>query len=216
MLLSVAGRPLLGRVIDRARCVTGDRPLVVAMSKEPADDAIERFAQAEDVAVFRGSLDDVALRALACCEQHSFDRFARICGDRPFLAWELIDELIAMAEHDDLDLASNAVKKTYPAGATTEIMATHALRRVVELTADREDREHITRYIYANPDTFRIGARTSGERGWQRLNLALDDRSDLKRTEWMLARIGSRPERARLEQVIALAIEWRAAQDKSC
>ena len=66
--------------------------------------------------MFRGSLADVAARALACCEMHGFDRFARICGDRPFLPWELLDELIATAEQDDLDLASNAVDKTYPQG----------------------------------------------------------------------------------------------------
>ena len=47
MLLPIAGRALLGRVIDRARCVKGDRPVVVATSKEAADDAIERFARAE-------------------------------------------------------------------------------------------------------------------------------------------------------------------------
>ena len=100
---------------------------------------------------FRGAHDDVAARALACCEAFGFMRFARICGDRPFLPWELIEELIEMAEQQDLDLASNVVEKTYPTGTTTEIVATRALRRVLERTSDAEDREHLTRYIYANP-----------------------------------------------------------------
>ena len=213
MLLPIAGRPLLGRVIDRTRCVKGDRPVVVATSKEAADDAIERVARAEGLDVFRGSLADVAARALACCELHGFDRFARICGDRPFLPWELLDKLIATAEQDDLDLASNAVDKTYPAGTTTEIVATRALRRLLVRTKDREDREHLTRYIYANPKDFRVGNLSSGEPGWQRFNLALDDRSDLERTEWILARLGPRPERAPLKQVIALAAEWSAAKE---
>lgn len=208
MLLPIAGRPLLGRVIDRTRCVKGNCPIVVATSNEAADDAIEHFARAEGVDVFRGSHHDVAARALACCEAHGFERFARICGDRPFLPWELIDELIDLAEQQDLDLASNLVEKTYPSGTTTEIVAARALRRMLELSSDQQDREHLTRYIYARPESFRVANRRSGQPGWQRLNLSIDDRSDVARTEWILARLGPEPERARLEQVIALATEW--------
>jgi spore coat polysaccharide biosynthesis protein SpsF len=55
MLLPIAGRPLLGRVIDRVKCAGGDCPIVVATSTEAADDAIERYARKEGVEVFRGS-----------------------------------------------------------------------------------------------------------------------------------------------------------------
>ena len=56
MLLPIAGRPLLGRVLDRARCVKGERPIVVATSIEADDDAIESFARTEGVRRFpRGS-----------------------------------------------------------------------------------------------------------------------------------------------------------------
>ena len=102
-------------------------------------------------------------------------RFARICGDRPFLPWELIDDLIEMAEQDDLDLASNVVEKTYPSGAVTEVVATRALRRILERSSDPQDREHLTRYIYANPKAFRVADRRSAEPGWQQLNLAIDN-----------------------------------------
>jgi len=213
MLLPIAGRPLLGRIIDRARCASGDYPIVVATSTEAGDDTIERFARNEGVEVFRGSRDDVAARALACCDVHGFDRFARICGDRPFLPWELIDELRGIAEEDDLDLASNVVEKTYPTGTTTEIVATSALRRVLERTFDRQDREHITRYIYAKPEGFRVVNRSSGQQGWRLLNLAIDDQADVERTEWILARLKPEPERARLEDVIAVATEWAAGKE---
>lgn len=213
MLLPIAGRVLLGRVIDRARCIQGNHPIVVATSNEGGDNAIEQFARAEGVNVFRGSHHDVAARALACSEAHGFDRFARICGDRPFLPWELIDELIDLAQQQDLDLASNIVEKTYPSGTTTEIVATRALRRIMELASDPQDREHLTRYIYAKPKSFRVANRRSGQPGWHRMNLAIDDRSDVARTEWILARLGPHPERARLEQVIALATDWDSAKE---
>jgi spore coat polysaccharide biosynthesis protein SpsF (cytidylyltransferase family) len=87
-------------------------------------------------------------------------------------------------------------------------VAIRALRRILELSSDPQDREHLTRYIYARPESFRVANRRSGQPDWQRMTLAIDDRSDVARTEWILARLGAEPERARLEQVIALAAEW--------
>jgi spore coat polysaccharide biosynthesis protein SpsF len=207
MLLPIAGRPLLGRVIDRARCVRG-RQIVVATSSEPEDDVIARFVRKEGADVFRGPLDDVAARALDCCDAHGFTRFARICGDRPFLPWELIDELIEMAEQEDLDLASNAVEKTYPPGTVIEVVAASALRQVLERSSDSRDREHLTRYMYINHKDFRIAGRRSGRPDWQRLNLAIDTQADVERTEWIMTRLGPWPERGRLDQVISLAMAW--------
>jgi spore coat polysaccharide biosynthesis protein SpsF len=71
-----------------------------------------------------------------------------------------MDVLIKLSEQDDLDLASNALEKTYPAGMTTEVLATRALRRIVDCTSDPQDREHVTRYIYANPRCEAVGTPT--------------------------------------------------------
>jgi len=204
-LLPLAGRPLLGRVIDRTRKVAGGHTIVVATSNQSEDNPIADFAKQEGVEVFRGDLDDVADRALTCCDAFGFDCFARICGDRPFLPWELIDALLAMHTAQKLDLATNALEKTYPAGATTEIVSTDALRRSLQAGADAEDREHVTRYFYRFPEKFRIGNRMSGKPEWMRVNLAIDRAEDVTRAQAILSALGSAPEEARLEQVAALA-----------
>lgn len=204
-LLSLAGRPLLGRVIDRTRKVSGKHPIVVATSDQAEDDPIADFAKQEGIEVFRGVLEDVADRALACCEAYGFDRFARVCGDRPFLPWELIDELLAMHSSQNLDLATNALEKTYPAGTTTEIVSTDALRHSLQAGADAEDREHVTRYFYRFPEKFRIGNRLSGKPEWARLNLAIDRVEDVTRAQAILSALGSAPEDVRLEQVATMA-----------
>lgn len=209
MLMPLGGRPLLGRVIDRTRRVSGNHPIVVATSDLADDDPIAGFADREGVAVFRGSLDDVAGRALACCEAYGFDRFARICGDRPFLPWELIDELLIMHVTQNLDLATNALEKTYPAGTMTEIVSTAALRCVLAAAgADVEDREHVTRHFYRFPSEFRIGNRASGWLEWARLSMTIDRADDVTRAEWIFSMLGKEPEAASLEQVAALAAEW--------
>ena len=207
----LAGRPLIGRVIDRALQVSGDHTLVVATSTEAEDDAIVTFAEAEGLDNFRGDLEDVRSRALACCATYRFDRFARICGDRPFLPWELIDSLLEMHTAEKLDLATNQMEKSFPAGTMTEIVSVAALRRSLDAEAEAEDREHVTRYFYRNPDQFRIGNRVSGNDGWEQLSLAIDRPDDLVRAEWIIARLGERPERARLGRTVALAQEFERA-----
>ena len=83
-LCGLGGRPLLGRVLDRARLVPGGHPIVVATSDRAVDEPVATFTRSENVEVFRGSADDVAARALACAEAFGFVSFARICGDSPF------------------------------------------------------------------------------------------------------------------------------------
>lgn len=209
-MVPIAGRALLGRVIDRARLVSGGHAIVVATSTEAKDDPIAAFAAEEGLDTFRGDLEDVSGRALACCEAHGFDRFARICGDRPFLPWELIDALLGRHGTEGLDLATNAIGKTYPSGTMTEIVSVVALRRSLEAGADAEDREHVTRFFYHHPHDFRIGSQVSGHDDWGRLSLAVDRPDDLERAEWILARLGDRPETARLDRVATLAGEYEA------
>lgn len=212
MLHPVAGRALLGRVIDRVRLVGGDHQIVVATSDHGSDDAIERFAEMEDTVVFRGSLDDVGARAMACCQAYGFDRFARICGDRPFLPWELICDLLEMHASQDLDLATNAQTKSYPAGTMTEIVATEALERVLYASSDPGDREHVTRYMYKHPSRFKIGSRESGQPGWTQLRLSIDQQEDVERIEWIMEQLGAKPETARLEEMVALVPDWYASK----
>lgn len=205
MLHSIWGRALLGRVIDRVKLVGGDHKLVIATSDHASDDAIERFAEEEGVTVFRGNLNDVSMRAMECCKTHSFHRFVRICGDRPFLPWELIDELLEMHASDNLDLATNAQTKSYPSGTMTEIIATEALERSLSASRDPGDREHVTQFMYKHPSQFKIGNRESGHPDWAQLNLTIDQPDDVERSERIISKLGAKPEMARLETVVAVA-----------
>lgn len=207
-LLPLAGRALLGRVLDRVRRVPGDNTIIIATSRDATDDQIAAYADAEGVAVFRGDLNDVAGRALACAEHYGLRYFSRVCGDRPFLCPRLIFDLMNRAVEEDLDLATNTLKKTYPAGLATEIISTQSLARVVESTQDQADREHVTPYYYRHPDAFRILNQESETPESAALSLALDTQTDFDRTEWILRQLGTIPETATQAQVCALATSW--------
>ena len=206
-LLDIGGRTLLARVLDRARAVAGV-PVVLATSDRPIDDPLAEAARAEDVVVFRGSVDDVAGRALACCEAFGFAVFARVCGDRPFHDPGLIEQLFEMQQRDNLDLATNALEKSFPPGLTAEVVAASALRRAMAKSNDREDREHVTRYFYRHPAEFRIGSLRPPAQRFPEVSLVVDTESDLARARWIAEQLPSPRHAAPMADVVRLASEW--------
>ena len=85
----IHGREMLGWVIDRARLVNNNIPVIVATSSEPQDDQIAEFSQSNGVFCFRGDSNNVLKRAIDTCKEFKIDVFARVCGDRPFFSPEL-------------------------------------------------------------------------------------------------------------------------------
>jgi len=210
VLMEIGGRPMLGRVIDRLRLVPGARPIVVATSDRPLDDPVAAYAEGEGVGVFRGAAEDVAARALACAEANGLASFARISGDSPFIDPGLVARLIALREAKGLDLATNVFPRSFPAGTSVEVLTSAALRRACAKMTEADDREHVTRYIYRNPDQFRICNFAAADPGYARIGLAVDSPADLARAIWIAEHVHGPVEEASLEDVVALAAAWEA------
>lgn len=207
-LADIAGQPLLGHVINRARVVAGALPIVVATTDRDTDDPIVAFAREENVEVFRGALNDVADRALECADAFGFDAFARICGDRPFYDPVLLGDLIEVQARRALDLVTNAQQKTYPPGLTAEVVATAALRRVLAASSDPEDREHVTRYFYTHPESFRIVNVVAPQKFAPDLSLVVDTPNDLERARWIAGHTAGAATAAPVFEITSLAEQW--------
>ena len=179
-----------------------DGPIIVATSDRSTDDPISVFAENEGVEVFRGSLDDVAARALACARRFGLDAFARICGDRPFHCPQLLVRLVRIQKEKALDLVTNTLTKTYPSGLTTEVVSTEALQRVINQSRDPLDREHVTRYFYRHPEEFRIHNVEWGFPEDAAIHLALDNEQDLSFIFRIMKALPGNPEDASIEIVL--------------
>lgn len=209
-LMKIAGRPLLGHVLARARRVRSEGIVVVATSDDPLDDAIVTLGSAEGVPVFRGALEDVGGRALACAQSFGLRRFARICGDRPFFEPEIVDRLLALQAEKSLDLATNAAERTFPAGLTTEIVTTAALEKALANTNDPTDREHFTRYFYRRPADFRIENIRCENPDDRDVSLVVDTAEDLFRARFIASHYPDDVSTAPLPAIIELARAWYA------
>jgi spore coat polysaccharide biosynthesis protein SpsF len=191
-LQPVGDRPLLGRVIDRSRRITkADGGITLAISKDSSDDPMVDFACRENVNVFRGSLSDVALRAFECAAANGWMAFARVCGDRPFLDPDAVDAAIdcMLQESEPPDLVTNVLDGPVPAGMTVEVMGQRGLAKVLQESAEPEDREHVTRYVYSHPDRFRIARATPVAAATLGLRFAVDTQSDLEAARYVVERL---------------------------
>ena len=189
-LRHIAGEPLIKRVIDRVSKVKNLSTIVVATSNSTTDDRLTQYIQSLNIEVFRGAAHDVLNRAVSCASYLGVDKFVRINGDSPFIDPELLEKGIEMWTDPSLDLISNVFPRTYPVGMSVEIIKTDSLKKIMGLTADSYDTEHVTRFFYKNPEKFRILNFESGRSELRKVRLAVDTEEDLERIDWLFKEFG--------------------------
>tara|TARA_B100000780_G_C21123611_1_gene455428 strand:- start:702 stop:1403 length:702 start_codon:yes stop_codon:yes gene_type:complete len=210
-LIDIDGRCLLGRVIDRARLIEGINNIIVSTSSETDDDGIVEFSKNEGVNVFRGDLEDVSKRALDTCDYFKLSKFARICGDRPFFDPKLVSDLIKTQQEFDLDVATTTFPSSFPPGMAAEVIKTEALRKAYMLMTKDEHREHVTKYFYEYPETFKIhNIQNPLMEEMEGLDLALDSKDDLTRIRWIASNLNkNEDDYDNIANIISLAHSWK-------
>ncbi len=159
VMMSLAGKPLLQRLIERVNASILHGTVIVATSTETSDDPIAEFCLKEGYRCYRGSLTDLLQRHLSAAESVDADYVLKIPSDVPLIDPDVINRVVGyfFRDPDRFDYVSNLHPPTYPDGNDVEIMTIEALRRAnVEATRDLE-REHTTPYFWENPHLFRIG-----------------------------------------------------------
>jgi spore coat polysaccharide biosynthesis protein SpsF len=204
VLREVAGRPLLEYVVARLTRVRGLDAIVVATSQEPGDDPIVAWAAARELAVYRGPRDDVLGRVIEAARAHRLDAVARVNADSPWLDPDLLTAAIARMRAERPDLVTNLVARRWPYGVSAEVATVAALARA-HAAADADDREHVTRRLYAQPEAFDTVALSSSEDAGSDVRLVVDTEDDLRSFERLVDTLGSRALDAPTTVVVAAA-----------
>ena len=203
-LRDVGGKPLIARVLGRVALARRATPVVLATTAAMEDEPLVRLACEFGVRVFRGAREDVLGRLIACCDAFGLDRLVRISGDSPFIPPALIDDCIALHDETSAEFVTNLYPRRFPPGASVELITADALRRIAAATNEPADREHVTRFVYMNPDRFDIVSLPGGVQ-CQDVRLTVDTEADLGRAIAIVAGLGALPEHGALETVIDLA-----------
>jgi spore coat polysaccharide biosynthesis protein SpsF len=159
VMVSLAGKPLLQRMIERVEASVLKGTVIVATSIEASDDPIESFCQKEGIRCYRGSLTDLLDRHLKAAEEVNADYVLKIPSDVPLIDPDVINRVVSyfFKNIDKYDYVSNLHPATYPDGNDVEIMTIDTLRRAHSAATLPMEREHTTPWIWENPEINRIG-----------------------------------------------------------
>lgn len=181
VMINVQGKPILQHIIERVRRSKYIQKVVIATSSNSSDNRIAELGRNVGVDVFRGSEDDVLDRCFQAAKKFSFDPIVRITADDPFKDPDIIDQIIKVYTdaRGKYDLACNTLRPTFPEGLDVEVISFHALEEAWSNSSHPADREHLTQYLFRNPERFRIFNVENSE-NLSHIRLTLDTKEDLE------------------------------------
>ena len=178
--MPLLGQPMLARQIERIRRASRIDVLVVATSTDRSDDDVDRLCQRLGVRIFRGSLDDVLTRFYEAAVTLAPDHVVRLTGDCPLVDPQVIDSAIETYLEGDFDYLNNALGgATFPDGLDVEIFRFSALEEAHRKADLPSHREHVTLYLKAHPDRFRLGV-LRNEKDLSNLRWTVDELPDFE------------------------------------
>ncbi len=177
VMMDIAGKPMLRRVIERVQraktvdavtvavpCAAADHPELQPMCSLVVGTGAAWFVP-ENAAE-----NDVLGRyaeAAAYAEAHII---VRITADCPLIDPDVIDQVVGEFLDKRPDYASNTIERTYPRGLDVEVFSRAALDRAAEYARAPDDREHVTPYIRNPVNEFShvsvIGGNTNDTVNW--------------------------------------------------
>ena len=134
---------------------------VLATTVNPSDDRICELAARHSFPFFRGSENDVLDRFVQAARVHKFTKIIRVCADNPFLDLGGMKTLIDTFEKSDADylgvqLAGNKPSILTHFGFWTEAVRLDALEKAQQMTDEKLYHEHVTNFVYGNPQLFQV------------------------------------------------------------
>ncbi len=137
-------------------------PVVVASSINSENDIIELLSIKNGVEIYRGAEENVLSRFVEVCDKYGFSSVIRICSDNPFLQEKFFEQIVGVGLDNNYDYLSFFTKNDVPVikthlGLFTEWVSAKALKRANTATREKTYQEHVTSFIYSNPDSFQIG-----------------------------------------------------------
>jgi spore coat polysaccharide biosynthesis protein SpsF (cytidylyltransferase family) len=157
VLLPILNKPMLLRQVERIQKCHALDEIIIATSNSDSDNPIEDLCLNEDIACFRGSLNDVLRRFIQAAEKYNANIVVRLTGDCPLIDPNLIDKIVTKFLDSKLDYLSNCDPATFPDGLDVEVFTYGALKEASINATLPSQREHVTPYIRNNKDLFSVG-----------------------------------------------------------
>lgn len=179
------GKPVLKRVIDRAKGIKNVDKIVCAFPEDDASLPILGLCRDERIIAFAGDEDDVLSRYYEAAKSVDADVIMRITADCPFIFPPVCDMVLEMLLEENLDYGSNVYpERTFPKGYDCEVFTFECLETAHIRATDLHDREHVTPWMQTAPGLNR--GTVTNKVNDSELNYCVDYPEDIQRLEKMI------------------------------
>jgi spore coat polysaccharide biosynthesis protein SpsF len=176
----IVGKPMLWHQVNRLRKSKLIEKIIIATTDKTQDRIIIDFAKENNILYFAGSEEDVLDRFYYSAKKFKVETVVRITGDCPLIDPSIVDMIINfyLDNKNQYDIVHNGT--TYPDGIVeTEVFSFNILKKTWENAKLLSEREHVTSYIWKNPEMFRQ-ATVENSKDLSYLRLVVDDEKDFK------------------------------------
>jgi spore coat polysaccharide biosynthesis protein SpsF len=157
VMLPLAGKPALLRMLERVLAARRVQEVVVATTRRAEDDALAQLVQRYGLRVFRGHATDLLDRHYRAAREARADAVAKIPSDCPLVDPGAIDRVLGVFEAEPgADYVGNLHPASWPDGNDVEVMSMTALERAWREARAPHEREHTTPFLWDQPERFRV------------------------------------------------------------
>ena len=151
ILLNMHGKPVLDRIIERAKHVKGVEGIVLCTSTNSQDSELYDYALKNKIQFYPGSEDDVLERLFDAAKYYGYDAFVSITADNPLFSIYTSSYLINLYKKNQHDFINT---KNLPVGCGTYLLDVRALE-IVNYMKQQSDTEIWGPFIN-RPDFFNV------------------------------------------------------------
>jgi spore coat polysaccharide biosynthesis protein SpsF len=203
-LVPLAGRPLVGVLLERMANARGVDGVVLATSEGKENNVLEDLARREGFEVFRGDEEDVLKRHVECARHFGARHVVRVTGDNPLTDIETLESLLALHLEKGADY-TYVPGEALLMGILSEVVATKALEASWQRGEKRHRSELVTLYIKEHPEEFHIEtAELSPALLRPGFRLTVDEKEDVALLQILFSRLAAPGKIVTTREAIAL------------
>jgi spore coat polysaccharide biosynthesis protein SpsF (cytidylyltransferase family) len=161
ILAPIYNKPMLYHIIRRLQISELVSRIIIATTCREEDKILKVIANVTHVNIFYGNETDVLDRYYQAATKFNAKNIVRITADSPVIDAEIIDLTIDKFNQGNFDYVSNWLNPTFPEGMSVEVFTFDSLRTAWNNANLKSEREHVTPYIWKNPEKFFLGEYTN-------------------------------------------------------
>lgn len=150
-LLELEGSPIITHAMNALSAVKADYH--VLLTDKSSLPAFKPLADSCGFKVFAGSEDDVLNRYVEAGRNYGVKTIIRATGDNPLVDADAVQLILESHRSVNADYSGY---DGMPLGTGVEILEFSALVQAEKSSVDKYDHEHVSPYLYKNPELFKI------------------------------------------------------------